>query len=67
MSLEMDHVNTVCQIGNRADTCRYLAMGPDGFECLKLTAHRPMIDQRVEAGQMVARGDHCDGVPNDGG
>lgn len=56
------HVKETCQPGAGPDTCRYLAMGMGGFECLK---HQPIartVDRRARAGEMVARSDNCAGV-----
>ena len=49
-----------CKIGQGVDCCRYLVVGPKGFECMKMTVQgRDMINGRVE--NMVAKGDNCEG------
>lgn len=59
--------DTVCKIGQGADCCRYLLGGADGIECGK---HQPefkrMLDARHAAGTMVARGDNCEGLKDNG-
>jgi hypothetical protein len=56
-----EHIRNTCKIGQRNDCCRYLAIGPDGFECLKSSDLKDHIDDRVERGDMVAQGDNCEG------
>lgn len=55
------HVKMVCKPGSPA-TCRFLVMGASGFECAKWSVHHDLLNDRVEQGQMVARGDNCGGV-----
>jgi hypothetical protein len=64
MSLTDKQVFEICGFGNGETCCRYLAMGPDGWRCLKCSAFRAMIDARSAAGQMAAKGDNCDGIPD---
>jgi hypothetical protein len=56
-----EHIKNVCKIGQRKDCCRYLAVGPDGFECLKHSDLKDHLDQRVANNTMTAQGDNCDG------
>lgn len=49
-----------CLLGTGATCCRYLTLGPDGFQCAKLTGLRAYIDGRAE--QMSAKGDNCEGI-----
>ena len=60
-SVPQGHVDKVCK-PKTTETCRYLGIGPDGWECLKHTVHAPYLDARVEAGTIRARGDNCDGT-----
>lgn len=55
----------VCKIGQGHDCCRYLTMGADGWNCEKHTGLGLIIDGRVSAGEMTARGDNCPGLPGD--
>lgn len=58
-----DHVTSTCQPG-KLECCRYLALGAGGWQCLKLDdAMRSLLDARVAAGTIRARGDNCPGVP----
>lgn len=50
---------TVCKIGQRADTCRYLAMGASGWSCVKNSELQWQLDAR--AATMSAKGDNCEG------
>jgi len=44
-----EHVGKVCRIGQGHECCRYLMMGPKGFECAKVAGIRvkALLDQRV--------------------
>lgn len=58
-----DKVEADCRMGRGAETCRYLAVGGEGFLCMKHVAETAAyIDSRVAAGTMGARGDNCEGV-----
>lgn len=52
---------TLCKMGQGHDCCRYLAVGPRGWGCLKFTELRSMIDARVASGTMNAQSDNCQG------
>jgi len=57
-----EQIKTVCKIGQGHDCCRYLVMSPEGFECGKLEMPvKKVLDSRVQAGTITARGDNCDG------
>jgi len=60
-SIPDDVVFSTCKPGKGAETCRYLAMGSEGFECLKKTDLKWNLDARVAADNIVARGDNCEG------
>ena len=55
-----EHVKDVCKIGQGHKCCRYLACGAKGFECLKHTSMRQLLDARGNS--MTARADNCKGV-----
>jgi hypothetical protein len=57
--LNDEHVKAVCQPG--LGCCRYLTMDAKGWGCAKLTTLRLTLDMKVEAGQMRATGDNCEG------
>lgn len=61
MDITADDIEKVCGLGSGEKCCRYLGMGPKGWQCLKHSSFREMIDARMAAGQMVAKGDNCEG------
>lgn len=56
------HLNTVCKLHCGKQTCRYIALGVKGFICLKRTKAKPVFDNLVNEGKMVAQGDNCEGL-----
>lgn len=56
-----DHLEKVCKIG-QSGCCRYVALGPNGFECEKHGSLKKVLDDRVAEGQMRAVGDNCKGL-----
>lgn len=64
--LEKPYLDDVCRIGQGAACCRYLVGTPDkGIQCGKLTSLRRTIDQRVRQDAMTAKGNNCEGLPED--
>ena len=58
-----EEVKEHCKIGAGKDTCIWLLMGPDGWECCCL--HRPhSLMSRWEKGETVAKRDGCEKVQN---
>lgn len=51
-----------CRIGQGHACCRYLTIGAAGWGCEKITSLKRLLDIKVAAGEMTARGDNCDGV-----
>lgn len=60
-----EEVKSLCKIGSGPTTCRFLALGRDGFECAKHTLLALTINAMVENGEMTAVGDNCEGKRND--
>lgn len=59
MSISDEHLYAVCKLGKMADTCKYLSVTGDGFQCMKLSPSIKLyIDGRTD---MHAKGDNCDG------
>ncbi len=54
-------IEDVCKIGKGNECCRYLVIGTKGFECMKHTSMKQLLDKRVEDKMMTARGDNCEG------
>lgn len=61
-TIAQSHVTDVCRPGVGAETCRYLLMGPGGWDCGKESSLAALLDDRVRAGTMRARGDNCAGM-----
>ena len=55
------YVAEICKIGQGISCCRFLVVGPKGFECVKFTEHRHLLDFRAATGTMTAQSDNCDG------
>ena len=56
------HVIEICKMGQGKETCRYLATG-SRWECLKTSCLlKKNIDKKVENGEMIAKGDNCQGL-----
>lgn len=56
------HLNSVCKLYEKHETCRYICLYPIGFVCAKKTPMKKMLDQRVAEGKMTARSDNCEGL-----
>lgn len=57
-----DHVKETCQPGKGSETCAYLMMSPDGWECAKDSAgFEAMIDKRLRERTIRAQGNNCPG------
>jgi hypothetical protein len=56
----------VCRIGQGAGCCRFLTMGPDGWECQKGTSMGVLLTTRAGCGLMHAQSDNCPGRPTRG-
>jgi hypothetical protein len=55
-----EYVKETCRPGQGEKTCRYLLMGPEGWECGKMDpSAKIIIDRRV--GGMAAKADNCEG------
>jgi len=56
-----EYVMNTCKPGQMEKTCRYLMMGPKGWECGKTDPKtKLMFDQKVAS--MSAKADNCPGV-----
>ena len=56
-------VKELCCPGNGADTCSWLLMGPNGWECCCLNKPYDLLDRHMK-GQLTAMRDGCDKVNN---
>lgn len=55
------HVEDVCKKGQGENACRYLRKKGDGFACNKASRLKETIDQNVEKGKSLKKGDNCPG------
>jgi hypothetical protein len=59
------YIKDVCKIGQHAACCKYLVIGTEGFECMKVNpANKNIIDRAWEQDEHVAQGDNCEGKEN---
>lgn len=57
-----EHIKNVCKIGQGKECCRYLTLGPDGWNCERNNpSAKRMLDLRVESGSFISKGINCDG------
>lgn len=69
MQIPDDYANGTCQMGKGAQTCAYLTVTGDGWQCAKtvdMVGIKMSIDKRLQEGTMTAQGDNCDGYGNSG-
>lgn len=62
--LQDGQVRNVCGLGQGVFTCSYLAVSPDGFECLRRSDAEKMIERRRVKKDMNALGVNCSGPPD---
>jgi hypothetical protein len=57
-----ENVLKICKLGQGALCCKYLVMGSEGFECMKIdTENKKVIDENWKTVEHVAQGDNCEG------
>lgn len=61
--LQKEEVDTLCKPGCGADTCIWLAVGPNGFECLSKN-RPPLLVARWSNGETNAKRNGCIEVHN---
>jgi len=67
VAIPKDHVMETCRPGAGEKTCRYLMMGPGGWECAKLQeGFKRTLDERVAANTITAQADNCPGLDKEG-
>ncbi len=59
--MDNKRVAEICKVGRGNDCCRYLVCDAEGWQCAKHTELKGILDLRVLAGDMNARGDNCKG------
>lgn len=61
-TINEDTLKSICKIGEGQNTCRYIMRSKDDYVCVKNSIVQVSIDERVEKGGMVARGNNCSGL-----
>lgn len=61
MKLSFKHMGEICKYGQDEACCRFLVCGAEGLSCAKHTSLKEHLDDRVQRGRMIARGDNCSG------
>lgn len=56
------HETTICLIGKKQETCKFLSIDGKGYQCLKNSSLEKIIIER--ASSMRAKGDNCSGPPD---
>lgn len=56
------HLSTICKIGQKEKTCKYIFLSPKGFICMKKSPAKKSIDEMVKENKMVAQSDNCEGL-----
>ena len=64
MEVTKKQAEEICKIGKGTQTCSFLMMGGNGFECAKQTSFESAILVRRNAGKMNAMGNNCSGPPD---
>jgi len=59
------HLETVCKIRQKKDTCKYICLLPDGYICVKKTDIKEAIDEAAKEKRIIALGDNCEGLGNE--
>jgi hypothetical protein len=55
------NIINVCKIGQGAACCKYLLVGPGGFECAKEEGYKELVDKAWNSSKN-AQGDNCNGL-----
>lgn len=56
------HLDTVCKIYQKEDTCRYISLSSIGYVCMKKSPAKEKLDEWADAKNMSARADNCEGL-----
>ncbi len=58
------HLDSVCKIYKKHETCRYLSLSTIGYVCMKKSPIKDKLDELARTKKMVARADNCEGLGN---
>lgn len=64
VNLRTEYARDVCGLGKGVFACSFLALGADGFVCLKCSELEDVIRKRRSENGMAALGDNCSGPPD---
>ena len=56
------HLNAVCKIEQKEETCRYISLSKIGYVCMKKSPAKVKLDQLVKEKKMTAQADNCEGL-----
>ena len=56
------HLDTVCKIYHKKNTCRYISLSSIGYVCMKKSPAKEQLDKWVNNGNMSAKADNCEGL-----
>jgi hypothetical protein len=55
------HLDSVCKIGQKEKTCRYISLSKIGYVCMKHSPAKEQLDKLVIQKRMLAQSDNCNG------
>lgn len=56
------HLDSVCKIYKKHNTCRYIFLSPIGYICMKNSPVQKEIERLSQQKKMVSRADNCGGI-----
>lgn len=56
------HLDSVCKIYCKNETCRYLALSIIGYICMKKSPAKNKLDELAISKKMRAQADNCEGL-----
>ena len=56
------HLDSICKIGQKENTCRYISLSKIGYICMKKSPAKNKLDEMAAEGDMAARSDNCEGL-----
>ena len=59
--IDEKHLKDVCKAKQGEESCAFLVLGLNGWECAKFTNFEDMIRERIAEGTMRSKGDNCEG------
>ncbi len=56
------HLEGVCKIEQKKETCRFIALSKIGYVCMKKSPAKNKLDEMSNSGSMSAQSDNCEGL-----